>query len=64
MYREFGFKGFYRGLSICLVRSVPVGGMGFVMYELAMEKLFKNDDFPVPEHLAQEIIHHTTEHEE
>lgn len=35
MYSEFGFKGFYRGLSICLVRSIPVGGMGFVVYEYA-----------------------------
>ncbi len=34
-----------------------MGGMGFVVYELAQESLFKNDDFPVTEHMATEILH-------
>ena len=32
--------------------------MGFVSYELAMEYLFKKDDFPVVEHMTQEILNH------
>jgi hypothetical protein len=40
MFRDDGFRGFYRGLSPCLVRSMPVAGTGFVVYELVLEKVF------------------------
>jgi solute carrier family 25 (mitochondrial carnitine/acylcarnitine transporter), member 20/29 len=32
-YREFGIKGFYRGLPMQLVRSVPVHALNFYVYE-------------------------------
>jgi hypothetical protein len=40
MYRENGMMGFYKGLSPCLVRSIPVAGAGILVYELVLETLF------------------------
>lgn len=32
-YQEFGVRGFYRGMSMQLVRSVPVHALNFYVYE-------------------------------
>ena len=38
-YRRYGLRGFYNGLTISLIRTVPTGGMSFLAYELAKEYL-------------------------
>eukprot|EP00355_Strombidium_rassoulzadegani_P000709 CAMPEP_0168608684 /NCGR_PEP_ID=MMETSP0449_2-20121227/773_1 /TAXON_ID=1082188 /ORGANISM="Strombidium rassoulzadegani, Strain ras09" /LENGTH=151 /DNA_ID=CAMNT_0008648715 /DNA_START=514 /DNA_END=969 /DNA_ORIENTATION=- len=38
-YRAMGLRGFYRGLGITLFRTVPTGGMSFLMYEVMKENL-------------------------
>lgn len=32
-FKEFGLAGFYRGLSMQLIRSVPVHSLNFYIYE-------------------------------
>jgi hypothetical protein len=32
-YQEFGIRGFYRGMNMQLVRSVPVHAINFYVYE-------------------------------
>eukprot|EP01080_Neovahlkampfia_damariscottae_P001181 gene1181-10695_t len=42
IYKEFGMKGFFRGVTPCLVRSFPANAACFTFYELtktALEKL-------------------------
>lgn len=36
-YLEMGFRGFYRGLSMQLIRAVPVHALNFLVYETVLE---------------------------
>ena len=33
LYRKEGLRGYYKGLTPCLLRSFPVGGVSMVVYE-------------------------------
>jgi hypothetical protein len=39
MYRAGGVKIFFRGLSSCLVRALPLNGVTLSVYELASKML-------------------------
>lgn len=43
IYRQDGWRGFYRGLSINLVRTVPASAVTMLTYELIMRHLSKGD---------------------
>lgn len=38
-YQVYGIRGFYTGICISLMRTIPVGGMSFVAYEMMSEFL-------------------------
>lgn len=38
-YRLYGVRGFYSGLSVTLLRTIPAGGCSFLAYELMKEQL-------------------------
>lgn len=42
IYREKGIGGFYKGLSPCLVRSLPINAATFLTFELVQKFLKKN----------------------
>lgn len=42
-FQNEGFKGFYRGLSLQLLRTVPGNGLFFMLYELTLKKLSTSD---------------------
>ena len=42
-YREMGFLGFYRGLSMQLIRSVPVHSINFFVYEQVYQYCKSNE---------------------
>ncbi len=33
-YQQHGWKGFYKGYTICMMRSVPVNAVAIVVYRL------------------------------
>ncbi|KAJ1834379.1 hypothetical protein LPJ73_007814, partial [Coemansia sp. RSA 2703] len=35
IYRKLGVSGFYRGISVSLIRAFPIHGLNFVVYEWA-----------------------------
>ena len=39
LYAERGVKGFFRGLSPCLIRAAPANGVCFMLYELTVKLL-------------------------
>ena len=43
-FQEFGVKGFYRGLSMQLVRSVPVHSLNFLIFEQVMAFCRRDDE--------------------
>lgn len=43
IYRQDGWRGFYRGLSINLVRTVPASAVTMLTYELIMRNLSKGE---------------------
>jgi len=45
-YRIYGVRGFYNGIGISLLRTIPVGGMSFVAYEMMSEFLSDTDKWP------------------
>jgi len=40
-FRSLGLRGFYNGLGISLIRTVPTGGFSFLAYELMKERIEK-----------------------
>jgi solute carrier family 25 carnitine/acylcarnitine transporter 20/29 len=47
IYREAGFRGFYRGFGVCMIRAFPTNAGATFMYEALMrllgaEKVCKN----------------------
>jgi len=38
-YRTLGYRGFYSGLTIALYRTIPTGGMSFLVYEISKESM-------------------------
>lgn len=43
-YREEGFKTFFKGLGVTMLRSFPVNGAGFVAFEVTMNSLGRQSD--------------------
>ena len=39
IYREAGFRGFYRGFSVCMLRAFPTNAGAMFMYEAFMRLL-------------------------
>ncbi len=44
-YRQQGWKTFYRGLGITLLRSFPVNGAGFVAFQYSLKSFNRNFNF-------------------
>lgn len=44
-YKEEGIKGFYKGISISVIGSIPASGLYFGSYEYAKKNLIKGDFF-------------------
>jgi solute carrier family 25 folate transporter 32 len=42
VYRNEGFKGFYRGFSLQVLRTLPTNGLFFILYEETL-KFFRNE---------------------
>lgn len=41
VYRQFGYKAFFKGITPCLVRSVPANAACFAMFEFTKGALLK-----------------------
>jgi solute carrier family 25 carnitine/acylcarnitine transporter 20/29 len=39
LYAERGVKGFFRGLSPCLIRAAPANGVCFMLYEMTVKMM-------------------------
>jgi len=58
IYREAGFRGFYRGYGVCMLRAFPTNAGATFMYEallrlLGAERVCKN-------HITYRILWHTS----
>ena len=38
-FARYGMKGFYNGFAISLIRTVPTGGLSFLVYEMVQEQV-------------------------
>ncbi len=44
-FKEEGFRTFFKGLGVTLLRAFPVNGIGFLTFEYLQKKLLKKETF-------------------
>ena len=58
IYREAGFKGFYRGFGVCMLRAFPVNAAAVFTYEGLMRLL--GAERVCKDHITYRISWHTS----
>ena len=58
IYREAGFRGFYRGFGVCMLRAFPTNAAAFFVYEALMRLL--GAETVCKNHITYRISRHTS----